>query len=66
MINLVRLEQEIKAIKDFKNDQEEDKCHKPIRVSNFQSNNHIEYESNGDRNKTISFEEYLNKIIPYL
>ena len=35
MINLVRLEQEIKAIKDFKNDQEEDKCHKPIRVSNF-------------------------------
>ena len=35
MINLVRLEQEIKAIKDFKNDQEEDKYHKPIRVSNF-------------------------------
>ena len=35
MINLVRLEQEIKAIKDFKNDQEEGKYHKPIRVSNF-------------------------------
>ena len=35
MINLVRLEQEIKAIKDFKNDQEEDKYHKPIRASNF-------------------------------
>ena len=35
MINLVRLEQEIKAIKDFKNDQAEDKYHKPIRVSNF-------------------------------
>ena len=66
MINLVRLEQENKAIKDFKNDQEEDKYHNPIRVSNFQSNNYIEYESNGDRNKTISFEEYLNKIIPYL
>ena len=66
MINLVRLEQEIKAIKDFKNDQAEDKYHKQIRVSNFQSNNYIEYESNGDRNKTISFEEYLNKIIPYL
>ena len=64
MINLVRLEQEIKAIKDFKNDQEEGKYHKPIRVSNFQSNNYIECESNGDRNKTISFEEYLNKIIP--
>ena len=35
MINLVRLEQENKAIKDFKNDQEEDKYHNPIRVSNF-------------------------------
>ena len=35
MTNLVRLEQEIKAIKDFKNDQAEDKYHKPIRVSNF-------------------------------
>ena len=35
MINLVRLEQENKAIKDFKNDQEEDKYHNPIRISNF-------------------------------
>ena len=30
------------------------------------SNNHIEYESNGDRNKTLSIEEYLNKVRPYL
>ena len=28
--------------------------------------NYIEYESNGDRNKTLSIEEYLNKIRPYL
>ena len=28
--------------------------------------NHIEYKSNGDRNKTLSLEEYLNKIRPYL
>ena len=30
------------------------------------SNNYIEYESNGERNKTLSVEEYLNKIRPYL
>ena len=30
------------------------------------SNNYIEYKSNGDRNKTLSVEEYLNKIRPYL
>ena len=29
-------------------------------------NNYIEYESNDDRNKTLSVEEYLNKISPYL
>ena len=30
------------------------------------SNKYIEYESNYDRNKTLSVEEYLNKINPYL
>ena len=30
------------------------------------SNNYIEYESNGDRNKTLSVEEYLDEIRPYL
>ena len=34
-------------------------------VGNFYSNNYIEYESNGGRNKTLSIEEYLNKIRPY-
>ena len=38
---------------------------KPVRVSKFWSNNYIEYESNGDRNKTLSVEEYLNKLRPY-
>ena len=33
---------------------------------NFWSNNYIEYKNNGDRNKTLSFEEYLNKSRPYL
>ena len=37
-----------------------------MRVRNFQGNNFTEYESNDDRNKTLSVEEYLNKIRPYL
>ena len=37
-----------------------------MRVSNFWSNNCIEYESNGDRSKTLSTEEDPNKIRPYL
>ena len=36
--------------------------HKPIRESNFWSNNYIEYKSNSDRNKALSVEEYLKKI----
>ena len=37
-----------------------------VRVSNFWSKNYIECKSNDDRNKTLSVEEYLNKIRPYL
>ena len=46
--------------------EEEETYYKPIRVSNFWSNKYTEYESNGDKNKTLSVEEYLNKIRPYL
>ena len=35
-------------------------------MNNFQSNNYIEYKSNGHRNKILSVEEYLNKIKTYL
>ena len=35
-------------------------------MSNFYSNSYIEYESNGDRNKTLSFKECLDEIKPYL
>ena len=47
-------------------DYEEENYYKPVRVSNFWSDNYIEYRSNGDRNKTLSVEEYLNKTRPYL
>ena len=32
----------------------------------FLSKNYIEYESKGDRSKTLSVKEYLNKIRAYL
>ena len=38
------------------------KHYKPVRVHNFWSNNYIEYENNGDRNKTLSVEEYLRRL----
>ena len=37
-----------------------------MRIGNLLSYNYIDYESNDDRNKAQSLEEYLNKIRPYL
>ena len=63
--NIFRLEKEKKPIKDiilrdirnlFEN-QEQKNYYKPVRVSNFWSDNYVEYESSGDRNKTLSVEE---------
>ena len=73
--SLFRQEKETKAIKDrrlgdfrnlSKHGKEEKNYYKPVRVRNFWSNNNIEYKSNGDKNKTLSVEEYLNKISPSL
>ena len=72
--NAFRPEKGNKGIKDtilryirnlFENEEEEN-CYKPVRVSIFSSNNYIEYESKDDRNKTLSIEKYLKKIRPYL
>ena len=71
--NVFRLEKN-KAIQDrilrdlrnlFENEEEEN-YYKPVRLSNVWSNNYIEYESNGDKNKALLVEEYLNKSRPYL
>ena len=37
-----------------------------IKTNDAFSSNYIEYESKGDRNKTLWIKEYLNMIIPYL
>ena len=67
----MRLEKENKAVKsrifrDIRNFFEhEENYYKPVRVNNAWSTNHIEYESNSNKNKTISVKKYLNKIRPY-
>ena len=40
--------------------------YKLARFGNGFCSNYIEYESNGDKDKTLSTEEYLDKIRPYL
>ena len=40
--------------------------YKPESVNKIWSNNNTNYERNGDRNKTLSVEEYLDKARPYL
>ena len=40
--------------------------YKPVRVNNFLSNNYIECKSNGDKNRILSVDEYLDKIRQYL
>ena len=47
-------------------EQQEEDYYKPERVNNFWNNNYIEYESNGDKNRNLSLDKYLNKIKPYL
>ena len=56
----------LRDTKDLFEHKEEENYHKPVIMSNFQSNNYIEYKSNSDRNKTLSVEEYLNKISQHL
>ena len=57
-----------KMICDIRNlfELENEDSHKLIRVGNFYSNSYIGYESNGDKDKNLSIEEYLNKIKQYL
>ena len=52
------------TIRDIKPPFRQEDYYKPVRVGNFWSNNYIEYESNGERNKTLSIKEYHIK--PYL
>ena len=72
--NTFRLEKGNKTIKDiilrdiinlFEKEEEQNN-YNTVGVNNFWSNNYNEYKSNADWSKTPSFEEYFNKIRPYL
>ena len=72
--NLFRLQKEVKGtkdivlrnIKDLFEYEKEENYYKPVRVNNFWNKNHIEYKSNGDKNRIPSVEEYLDNIRPHL
>ena len=51
----------IRDIRNLFEDKKED-YYRLVKEIIFWCNNYIEYESNGDRNKTLSAEEYFNKI----
>ena len=51
--------------KDMYDDIDED-YYNPIRIGNVFSSNYIEYESNRDKDKTLSIKDYINKIKPHL
>ena len=61
-----------KGIKDLEhlfeeiNDDDDDVNYKPILANSSFNESYKEYESRGDKDKTLSIEQYLNKIIPYL
>ena len=59
---------EYKGIKDLEHLSEEinDDYYKPILVQSSFNESYKEYESRGDKDKTLSIEQYLNKIIPHL
>ena len=62
--NKVIKEQQLEILKIFL--RRKKKKIKAVKVNNYQSNSYIEYESEGDKNKTLSVEKHLNKIRPYL
>ena len=73
--NLFRLKKEVSGIKDtvlrniknlFEYEKEEENYYKPVSINNFWNNSYIDYKSNGDKNRIVSVEEYLDKIRPYL
>ena len=64
-----RKQREIKdrIIRDIRTLLEQEKdYYKPKKVSNFWNDSYTEYESNGDKNRNLSLDEYRNKIRPYL
>ena len=47
-------------------EQEKEDYYTPVTKGNFWIGSYNKYESNRDRNETLSVEDYRNKIKPYL
>ena len=45
---------------------EKENYYKPVKANNTWSDNYNEYKSNGNKNRILSIEEYLDKIRAYL
>ena len=64
--------EEYKEIKNLEhlfegiNGNDDDYYYKPILVKSSFDEDYKKYESRGDKHKTLSIEQYLNKIIQYL
>ena len=56
----------IRDIKTLFEQEEQEDYYKPERVNNFWNNNYTEYKSNGDNNRNLSLNKYLNKIEPLM
>ena len=56
----------IRDIKTLFEQEEQEDYYKPERVNNFWNNNYIEYKINGDNNRNLSLNKYLNKIEPLM
>ena len=57
-----------KALRDIRAlfESDKDEYYKPIKTSNAFNSNYIEYDNNGDKDKSLSVKESLSKIRPYL
>ena len=53
-------------MKNLFNSSSDEDYYKPIKTNDAFNSNYIEYESKGDKNKTLSIRECLNQIRPYL
>ena len=56
----------MRDVKDLFNLSVDEDYYKPIKTNDLFNSNYIEYESKGDKNKTLLIKEYLNVIRPYL
>ena len=72
--NLFKIEKTDNGVKDIRTlrtlrtlfESDNENCYKPIKNGNVFSSNYNEYESNGDKDKTLSIKEYLDETKPYL